>query len=778
MIISLMVYGALVALLFGCAALATERALAVWNWPRRGLWALSLAISLMFPIAMMLVTHKSPETAPMVVPPSQFNEIAGSPPSMSADRTVTATTTPTTMVAVTQRRQLSSWPSLPEFDRFLKYTWIGLSVVLVTFYVFGWIALRRNARRWPVATVDGGAVRITESMGPAVLGYFVPEVVIPRWVLAAPSPIRSMMLMHEREHVAARDPLLLLAALLLMALVPWNVPLWWQLRRLRFALEVDCDARVLRRGAEARAYGEMLLSVVEHRGRIPYGAMALTEPISQLERRIRALVGGTYRRSKRVTIAVVGLSISLIAAAAELSAPTLMGTSELRKLPPKDMSQGAEWARDTARARFPEVLDRKFDGRAVISIVFNRDGSVVSAKKTLYAEGSTPMEFGRTFGRPSWIADIEGQDVFTNGSEDSWSTIGPWLDSKNPNRIDVMYTVLKWPIDPTRAAARAEAAAREHFPELFEGEMAHHNKIVTLFMNDDGSVNRAAKEAINPGWSSKINFDAIERFTALGLTADEIGRRGVILLRPPDDGMIAYAWPRRSDDRDLDERHREPKPRQDTTDDLAIISRYFADASNSVPKQHQSGWVLLGRDGHIWTTGRGFYYQSGLMLPAEIEARFPGIKVTQPWDNCLEAPAAEGAKLPISCVWLAPDSPVTKLTDVDFRQRPDVFIAVDQFLLPSISGGQPHTFTNPVYLRFGKPAVGGFMLKRLEITARDMGARGVELNLQLHSYYRPEVTLDDKTIQIRYDAEATIELLDDGDLPAMRLALRPQRVNF
>ncbi len=121
---------------------------------------------------------------------------------------------------------------------------------------------------------------------------------------------------------------------------------------------------------------------------------------------------------------------------------------------------------------------------------------------------------------------------------------------------------------------------------------------------------------------------------------------------------------------------------------------------------------------------------------------------------------------------------MTKLTGVDFSQRPDVFIAVDQFLLPSIGGRQPHTFTNPVYLKFGKPAVGPFMVERLQITAQDVGTLSVELNLQLHSYYRPELTLDDKTVQIRYGAEATVELLNDGNLPAMRLALRPQRVNF
>jgi hypothetical protein len=433
--------------------------------------------------------------------------------------------------------------------------------------------------------------------------------------MSAPPSARSMMLMHEREHIAAGDSILLLAALLLMVLVPWNGPMWWQVRRLRFALEVDCDARVLRGGAEPRAYGEMLLTVGQHQGRVPHGAMALTEPISQLERRIGAFMEGSSRYGKRITIGVVLLSASLIAVAAELSAPALNATSELRKLPPEDMSQGAEWARNTARVRFPEVFDRKFEGRAVISIVFNRDGTVVSAQKTIYPEGFIPPVFPPPFDGRERPAGVEGQDVLYEGSENG-PTIGPWLESKNRNRIDVLYTVLKWPIDPTRSAARVEAAVREYSPELFQGDMANRPKLSTVFMNDDGSVNRIRTEITGPGWTSAIAPDAIERMTSLGVGADEIGRRGLIGLRPPYDGQIGYAWPRRPDDGDLNERYpRGTDPQQDSADDGAIMSRYFADASMSVPQKHESGWLLLGRDGHIWASGRGVYNQSGLMLP-------------------------------------------------------------------------------------------------------------------------------------------------------------------
>jgi bla regulator protein blaR1 len=52
--------------------------------------------------------------------------------------------------------------------------------------------------------------------------------------------------------MAAHDPLLPRVAQLMVALAPWNLPAWWQLRRLRFAIQVDSDARVLQTNIDLR----------------------------------------------------------------------------------------------------------------------------------------------------------------------------------------------------------------------------------------------------------------------------------------------------------------------------------------------------------------------------------------------------------------------------------------------------------------------------------------------------------------------------------------------
>src|SRR5207253_904071 len=99
--------------------------------------------------------------------------------------------------------------------------------------------------------------------GPAVYGFLKPIILLPEWLLQAHSKERAAALAHEQSHVQAGDPALLLLGLFLVTLFPWNLPLWWQLRRLRFAIEVDCDARVLTRGMTPREYGSALLAIGE-----------------------------------------------------------------------------------------------------------------------------------------------------------------------------------------------------------------------------------------------------------------------------------------------------------------------------------------------------------------------------------------------------------------------------------------------------------------------------------------------------------------------------------
>src|SRR5207248_6363600 len=139
---------------------------------------------------------------------------------------------------------------------------------------------------------------------------------------------RRLMLAHEDEHVRARDPWLLAAAAALVLLAPWNLMLWWQLGRLRLAVGMDCDARVLAHDGDAPAYGELLLRVVQRRARLPLGAPALGEPVSFLGRRIRRMATALPRWRWGGAAAAGIVAAAAIVAACEAPRPVGPQASE------------------------------------------------------------------------------------------------------------------------------------------------------------------------------------------------------------------------------------------------------------------------------------------------------------------------------------------------------------------------------------------------------------------------------------------------------------------
>src|SRR6185436_740117 len=91
------------------------------------------------------------------------------------------------------------------------------------------------------------------------------------------------------EHIGARDPLSAAAAFAIVLVLPWQAPLWWMLRRLRLAIELDCDGRVVAQSDRAHAYGLLLLQVGARPGRGLMLSPSLVTRGRSLEQRVRAL---------------------------------------------------------------------------------------------------------------------------------------------------------------------------------------------------------------------------------------------------------------------------------------------------------------------------------------------------------------------------------------------------------------------------------------------------------------------------------------------------------
>jgi bla regulator protein blaR1 len=167
--------------------------------------------------------------------------------------------------------------------------WLASSAVMLLLLMSVTHRFHRARQQWPEATIHGIAVRVASHIGPVVVGFIRPVIVVPQWLLARDPNEQRLVVSHEHEHVRARDPWLLAIAWCAIVLTPWNIALWYMLSRLRLAVELDCDARVLRRGVAPRSYGTLLIDVAQRASTMRLSALALADDSSHLHQRILAM---------------------------------------------------------------------------------------------------------------------------------------------------------------------------------------------------------------------------------------------------------------------------------------------------------------------------------------------------------------------------------------------------------------------------------------------------------------------------------------------------------
>jgi beta-lactamase regulating signal transducer with metallopeptidase domain len=269
-----------------------------------------MLLSVLLPVFMMLRAEPTPAPLPVVAPaPEPVVATApdsGVEPAPAAYRSSTPSIAPTpgAIPHALEPAPQAQPPAAPQprdwhlpliADRTLLQIWTVTALLAGLYLMVANLRLRRRIPGWQPTTLHGHAVLVSESMGPALIGAWRPRMVIPRWLLDGPVATQSLVLEHERQHIAARDPLLIRAGVLLLAAMPWNLPLWWVYMRMRQAIELDCDARVLATGAEPRSYGEVLLAIAGRSPHMPAGMVAMSEPVSALERRIQNLLPDPMR---------------------------------------------------------------------------------------------------------------------------------------------------------------------------------------------------------------------------------------------------------------------------------------------------------------------------------------------------------------------------------------------------------------------------------------------------------------------------------------------------
>ena len=389
-VVGWMVYALVLGLLLSLAAWLMEHGLARVGLPTRWVWAASLILCVVLPAVSALGGASGRDGVVTIsVPVDGLTATAPSGPTPAAEprRGIDVLTAAVGRWRAELDRLLVAAATevvdgRPSVGRWLAIGWGSVSLILAALLLSGMIRLSRRARGWPRQAHLGREVRLAPRLGPATLGLLHPEIVLPTWAAALPAPRLELILTHEEEHVRARDPLLLTLGLVCIVACPWNPFLWWQHRRLKDAVEVDCDRRVLRRGAAAPSYGDLLLWMGSRRRVAWLPAPTMTGSRSLLERRLTAMKKTTLRAALPRTIGAAILASGLVVVACTTEPPVAgdgaePSTAILERNPRvvdvwvqpdgrihiNDVPQRMEDVSETIRQ-----LDAAADGEAVVSI--------------------------------------------------------------------------------------------------------------------------------------------------------------------------------------------------------------------------------------------------------------------------------------------------------------------------------------------------------------------------------------------------------------------------
>jgi beta-lactamase regulating signal transducer with metallopeptidase domain len=307
--LSWMLYSIVVSLLLGLAALALERSAQIRRRPARWLWGACMVASLAIPFIPSKVSVQIPETT--------HADRARSSEILAPPQTTAIEMPRFTLPSIgTDQTPLSDGVSA-----LLDWAWRIASMALALVILASGAHLSWRRRRWDRGQMVGTAVYISEDCGPAVVGFLRPHIVVPRWLTKSSPAEQELVIAHERSHLGAYDTQLLTIAVCLLACMPWNPMLWWQLRRLRLAIEIDCDARVLSLGYAVARYSETLIAVGERQSASYAMTMARYGSKSFLEQRIHNMLRKKTRHAWASALALACLGVGLAVCAAEVAPP-------------------------------------------------------------------------------------------------------------------------------------------------------------------------------------------------------------------------------------------------------------------------------------------------------------------------------------------------------------------------------------------------------------------------------------------------------------------------
>lgn len=292
-----MLYTAAVGIPIALAAIAISAVLRRHGKPERLVWLGALVTAFVLPVVALL----DPFGGQAAAPPLPETGVIG---------------LPAVLVVPSETAALG-------LGELLVAAWLLASGMLVLRWAVAAIRLARSSRSWRAGTLDGVPVWRTEKLGPAVAGTFRTKVLAPRWLDTLPAAQRSLILLHEQEHIRARDPVLIALSRVMRILLPWNPAVWFLSARLVRAVELDCDRRVLARSADVATYGRTLLTVSERRPGRLVAVAAFAESEAPLRSRILAMTTPSRTISVVALLTSMVLGVVLMIGALEIPVPAV-----------------------------------------------------------------------------------------------------------------------------------------------------------------------------------------------------------------------------------------------------------------------------------------------------------------------------------------------------------------------------------------------------------------------------------------------------------------------
>ncbi|MFM0730504.1 M56 family metallopeptidase [Paraburkholderia sediminicola] len=440
-----MIYAVSVSAVLSVAALIAEHSARQRRSPSRWFWLLAIVASLAIPSVMTSVSIEIPgDLMPSV------------PRNVIALHEITSTHL---SPAVWVENHDSGSSTFQQAQFHAKDVWYGASILMILALLVSATHLQWRKRQWTTVSVCGVLVYLSTDVGPAVVGLIRPRIVLPVWLLDSPPEQQAAVMAHENSHIDAHDPALLTVALCLIALMPWNLPLWWQLRRLRCAIEVDCDARVLEAGYKFAIYGETLIAVGERQSRYVGSVAGMSESRSFLERRLKLMLRKPVERKLLVAILLGCMSITLVTLAAQVSPPIMNDASNEHTQVPVPA----------------EILDRyvgTYKASETTVLKFRREGDHLMSQRTGQGWiGKYPMSDTKFFAKvveatDTFVVDDQGHVSALIHHQNGREATYPRIDTAEGERMEA---TLAAKVKSQIATPGTETALRRHIGGLQSG---------------------------------------------------------------------------------------------------------------------------------------------------------------------------------------------------------------------------------------------------------------------------------------------------------------------